>query len=399
VVSYAIAAVLARTADEGARVALLLLALDRLHRPGTTGLLVACLMIPHVVAAPLIGAITDRSRRPALTVGVLILGFGASLALTALTLGHLPLGLSLVVLLLGGSCGPALTGGLSSQLPRLVAPERLPRTFGLDGLVYNVAGIAGPALTGVLTSIFNSTAACLVTAASAACGAIAAGALPVRVEHRPATSATTPLTAGVRAIATHRTLAVVIVASSVGQLGPGAVPVVAALAAAAHHHASASGLMLAAVAAGGLLGSLLWTVRPAPTDRAATVVMLGMCATGVPVLVGAVTTDLPILTGALAVSGFFLGPLIGALFTARNALAPAEVRAQVFTIGAGLKITAAASGTALVGLLAGVPLRVQFLIVALNPILTGLAGLALLRRTPRAVAAAEPQPATSDLER
>ena len=169
-------------------------------------------------------------------------------------------------------------------------------------------------------------------------------------------------------------------ASSVGQLGPGAVPVVAALAAAAHHRASASGLMLAAVAVGGLLGSLLWTARPAPAARAPAVVMLGLCATGLPLLVGAATTALPVLTGALAVSGFFMGPLIGALFTARNALAPEGVRAQVFTIGAGLKITAAATGTAAIGLLAGLPLGVQFLVVALNPIVTGAGGLLALRR-------------------
>ncbi|MER7007831.1 hypothetical protein ABT297_32970 [Dactylosporangium sp. NPDC000555] len=63
-VAYAGAAVMVRTADEGGRVALILLALDRLHRDGATGLLVACLMIPHVVAAPLVGALTDWSRRP-----------------------------------------------------------------------------------------------------------------------------------------------------------------------------------------------------------------------------------------------------------------------------------------------------------------------------------------------
>jgi MFS family permease len=391
VVNYAIAAVLIRTADEGGRVALLLLALDRLHRPGTTGLLVACLMIPHVVAAPLVGSLLDRAPR---AVGLLTLGYAASLGTTALTLGHVPLGVSLAVLLLGGSCGPALTGGLSSQLPRMVRPESLPRVFGLDGLTYNVAGIAGPALTALLSSVFTSTAACLVTAASAAAGAVAAFALPVRGEHRPAPSGTTPLTAGVRAIASNRTLAIVILASSIGQLGPGAVPVVAAQAADAHHHASASGLMLAAVAAGGLLGSLLWTARPAPAARAPVVLMLGMCATGLPVLVGAVTTALPVLTAALAVSGFAMGPLIGALFTARTTLAPPEVRAQVFTIGAGLKITAAAAGTALIGLLAGAPLGVQFLVVALNPILTGLTGLLLLRPSslPRSARRAEGRP-------
>jgi MFS family permease len=380
-ISYASAAVLVRTADEGGRVALILLALDRLNSTGSTGLLVAALMIPHVVAAPVIGVLTDRARRPALTVAALTLGFGAALATTALTLGHVPLAVSLIVLLLGGSCGPALTGGLSSQLARLATPESLPRVFGLDGLTYNIAGIAGPALVALLASLVNSTAACLLAAGLAAAGAVVTTFLPVRREPSAEATGRPSLTAGIRAIAANRTLATVILASSVGQLGPGAVPIVAALAAKAHHHPSASGLMLAAVAVGGLFGSLLWTARPAATARAPVVVMFGLCATGAPILVGALTTSLPVLTVALAVSGFFMGPLIGALFTARNALAPEEVRAQVFTLAAGLKITAAATGTAAIGLFAGAPLAVQFLIVGLNPILTGVAGLFFLPTT------------------
>jgi MFS family permease len=378
VASYVVAAVAVRLADEGGRVALILLALDRLHRVGTGGVLVACLMVPHVVAAPVVGALTDRARRPCLVVGGLALGFGASLALTAVTLGHLPLGGSLLILLLGGACGPALTGGLSSQLARLTDPDSLPRAFGIDAMTYNIAGVVGPALAGLTAALADPAHACLLLAVLAAVGAVLAAALPVRRD-RPVRAAGRPaLTAGARAVAGDRTLATVIAASTAGQLGPGAVPVVAALAAEAHHHPSASGLLLSGVAAGGLLGSLLWTARPAPVRRAPTVVMLAMCGTGMPLLAGVVTTALPVLVVAFAVSGLFFGPLVGATFTARTAWAPDEVRAQVFTIGAGLKVTAAAAGAAVVGLLAGVPLPVQFLLVGLNPVVVGLLGLVAL---------------------
>jgi MFS family permease len=378
-VFYASAAVLVRTADEGGRVALILLALDRLHHAGTTGLLVACLMIPHVVAAPLVGALTDWSARPALAIGGFTLGFSASLALTALTLGNVPLSASLLVLLLGGSCGPALTGGLSSQVSRLAGPTSLPRAFGVDALTYNIAGVAGPALTALAASLAGSTAACLLMAGISAAGASMAAALPVRRPVVDAGRRRPSLTAGARAIAGDRTLATVIIASSVGQLGPGAVPVVVALAATAHQQPSASGLMMSAIAVGALLGSLLWTSCPAPAAHAPVVVMIAMCGMGVSIAACAVTTSLATLTVALAVSGLFLGPLVSALFTARDALAPSEVRAQVFTIGAGLKITAAATGTAAVGLLAGTPIPVQFLVVGLNPLVTGLIALAVLR--------------------
>ncbi len=136
--------------------------------------------------------------------------------------------------------------------------------------------------------------------------------------------------------------------------------------------------MMSAIAVGAVLGSLLWTARPAPAAHAPVVVMVAMCGTGLSIVACAVTTSLATLTVALAISGLFLGPLVSALFTARDALAPPEVRAQVFTIGAGLKITAAATGTAAVGLLSGAPIAVQFLVIGLNPVVTGLVGLAVL---------------------
>ena len=188
--------------------------------------------------------------------------------------------------------------------------------------------------------------------------------------------------AGIRAIVADRTLLIVVVASTVGQLGPGAVPVVVAFAAEANGDAAAAGLMLAAVAAGGMVGSLLWTARPAPAAQAPAVLMIAMCGTGLPLLVGAFTTALPALTGALVVSGLFLGPLIGALFTARSVLSPDGVRAQVSTVAAGLKVTAAATGTAVAGLLADWPLPVLFLLVGLNPVVTGAVGLLALRVSP-----------------
>ena len=265
-------------------------------------------------------------------------------------------------------------------MSRLAGPGSPPRAFGVDAMTYNVAGVAGPALAALAASLAGSTAACLLLAGIAAAGALLAAALPVR--RSPEARGRPSLTAGARAIVADRALATVIFAGAVGQLGPGAVPVVVALAATAHGQPAASGLLLSAIALGALLGSLLWTARPAPRRHAPVVVMIAMCGTGLAVMACAVTTSLATLTVALAVSGLFLGPLVSALFTARDALAPPPVRAQVFTIGAGLKITAAATGTAAVGLLAGAPIATQFLVIGLNPVVTGVIGLAILTTGP-----------------
>jgi len=53
------------------------------------------------------------------------------------------------------------------------------------------------------------------------------------------------------------------------------------------------------------------------------------------------------------------GPFAAALFTARTHYSGEAVRTQVFTIGAGLKVTASAIGAALIGLLAGIPIRAR----------------------------------------
>ncbi|HEU4907496.1 MAG TPA: hypothetical protein VFT17_01390, partial [Propionibacteriaceae bacterium] len=61
---YLITAVLIRLADEGARVALVLLALERTNSAAVGGLLVAVLLVPQVIAAPAIGLLTDRASQP-----------------------------------------------------------------------------------------------------------------------------------------------------------------------------------------------------------------------------------------------------------------------------------------------------------------------------------------------
>jgi len=55
------------------------------------------------------------------------------------------------------------------------------------------------------------------------------------------------------------------------------------------------------------------------------------------------------------------------------------VRTQVFTIGAGLKVTASALGAALIGFAAGLPAATQLLFVASSPLLVGILGTVLLR--------------------
>lgn len=390
---YTSAAILVRAADEGARVALVLLAVQRLGSAAVGGVLVAALLVPHVVAAPVLGAAVDRVRRPTLLVSGGSVGLGLALAVTAAGVGRVPLPLVVGVLVAGGSCGPTLTGALSSQLPGLVAKPVLPRAFGIDALTYDVAGMIGPAVAALVAARASAAAATLTLAAAAGLGGALVATLPARrrrgaaVPADPASAGASAvaagptLVAGVRALVHSRVLSIVTASTGLAQLGLGALPVVVAVLATRAGSPSRAGLLLTAVTAGSLLGSLLWTWRPAPTERAPWIVLAGVVATGLPLIAAAWSSSLVWTTALFALSGAANGPLFGALLLTREHFAPERVRSQVFTLGAGVKITAAAAGAALAGLVAEMPSSGQLLLVGACPVLAGLAGAAWLGRS------------------
>jgi MFS family permease len=403
---YAGSAILVRLSDEGARVALGLLAVAAGLGTRVGGLLIAVLLVPHVVAAPAVGAFIDRSAHPVRRVAVLAAGFAVGLGLAGVVLGRGPLALVVLVLLLAGCCGPALTGGLSSVLPELVRPEKVPRAFGVDGLTYNVAGIGGPALAAVIAGAWNGRWATEAVCLSAAAGAVLVAALPLPARGPDRLSGAGDLShlpevaeqgwsTGVRAIARDRLLRAVTVATTLGMVGAGALPVVATVVAVRAHHPPDAGLLLAAEAVGGLVGSLLWTARPAGRRRAPLVVAAGLVGVGVPLVLAAATGSLSLRIALFALAGLADGPAIGALLVVREDRAPVQARSQVFTVGAGAKVTAAAAGAALGGLVSGASVGTQLLLAGGLHVVAGLLGLGMLagggpdpaslvnRRTPR----------------
>jgi hypothetical protein len=374
---YLIAALLTRIADEGARVSLVLLALDRTGSAAIGGTMVAALLVPHVLAAPLVGVLVDRARQPRWVLAAAMLIFAGSLFATAALIGHAPLWLVYLLLLVGGCCGPALTGALTSQLPALVGNARTPRAFGLDSLFYNVASMAGPAVAGIMAATARPAVAQYVLAASAAVGALGVASLPLPGRTQPS-SARPGLLSGVREIFQQPTLRTLTLTSSLGQIGPGGLAVVAAVLATSQHRPASSGLLLTAVAAGAFVGSLLWTWRPLAVDRAPLVTASSMIGIGIPLAIAAFVSSLEATAVLFGLSGVFIGPFGSALFLSRTQYAAPAVRTQVFTIGAGLKVTASALGAALIGFAAHLPVATQLLLVAGSPLLAGVLGAVLL---------------------
>ena len=158
-------------------------------------------------------------------------------------------------------------------------------------------------------------------------------------------------------------------------------PVAAAVVAGAAGHAEVAGWLVTALAGGALLGSLAWTVRPAPVERALPVLVGSLVLAGVPLAAAAVPgLSLTVVAVLFALAGVAQGPLVGAMFTARQAYAPAAVRGQVFTIAAGLRTTAEAMGAGFAGLLAGLGAATVLGAAAAFPLVAAGAGFAVLRR-------------------
>ncbi|MFG2040249.1 MFS transporter [Dactylosporangium sp. NPDC048998] len=160
------AATLARTADSAAGVVVVLASLRQFGSPAQGSLMLAVLLVPHVVAGPLVGLVTDRARHPRLIHACFVAVFGTALGGALSLLGHVPQPLVLGLALLAGCCGSMIFGGLSSRLDDVVAEPRRPRFRGLDAATYNVADIAGPAVgAGLVVAAGVTVAAAVLTTA------------------------------------------------------------------------------------------------------------------------------------------------------------------------------------------------------------------------------------------
>jgi MFS family permease len=352
---YLLTALLARLADEGMGIAMALLALDRSGSPAAGGLVMAAWMAPHLLAAPLTGVYAERARRPGLFYGAALAAFGAAIALLALLAGRVPLGVLLLVAAAGGSCGPVVSGGLSGLLATLVPEPERARAYGLDAAVFNIAWTAGPALVAVLAAAGSPALATAVLAASAVAAALLAAGLraPPAARRAEVTGRriSGELASGLRALARVPELRAITAASCLAIFGTGGVTLTAVLLATGHGTPGGGGLLLTLLALGALGSSLLVARRP-PRITARALAGRSLLMSGTALAAAAFAPSFALCAVCFALAGLAEGPLLSATLRIRAEHAPPEVRTQIFALGAGLKITAAAGGAALVALFA-----------------------------------------------
>ena len=416
---YAFAATVARTADAGAAVGVVLLAAGGAGGVRLGGLLAAALTAPHLLGGR-IGRLVDRARDPRRPLAAGCVGYAAALATAT---GALRLGLPAVgggALVVAGACGPLLTGGFSSLTGGLGGcPER---ARGIDTLTYGVSGVVGPAAVAGLAALTSPAASLLLLAGATLVAAVGTRWLPpVRVStaapvpggRSGPTRSTAPVSAvasaaggrggpprsasrvsaaasaaggrgrpmrsasgrssrssvrasgGGRAVLlTVRPLRRVTVTTVVSAAVGGMLAVLAVVLAAAVTGRPADGAwLLGAMGLGNLVGSAALAVRPLTAEPVRATLFL-TAALGVAYLLVALASGYALLLGAFAVVGVLTAPWITASLATRERHAPPGRRAEVFAGMAGWKMAAASAGTALAGLLAAAPARTVVAVAA-----------------------------------
>ncbi|MFD4752599.1 MFS transporter [Streptomyces sp. NPDC058426] len=373
---HLLAAALARTGDEMAGPALLLLALGVTGGPARASALFGALLVSAALGGPLLGALLDRARRPGHLLAAALTGYATGLGLLLLGLGRAPYPLLLALALLTGLLGPALSGGWTSQVPALVPPAALPRAAALDGLGFTAATLLGPALAGLCASLAGAPAAVATALALVLLAAPAALRLPPRREGPRPHHVLAALGAGARAVRTTRALARATLVSTVSSAGQGVFVSCAPLLGARLLGGAAHGTALLALgAASALAAGAVLARRPTalPPDALLGASVLVLAAAP---LLAAVPAPWA-LVAAVLLTGAGEGPQLTALLAIRHRDAPPGLRGQVFTTGASLKITAYALGAALAGALAAHSLTAALLTGATLNLLAGAAFRAL----------------------
>ncbi|MEX5257960.1 MFS transporter [Kocuria arenosa] len=348
---YVVAATLARTADGGAVLAIVLLVTTSGAPGWLAGLLGAAITAPHLLG-PFIARRLDTAQDGRTVIAGACLLHGATLAaavlLYPLTWPIVP-GLLLVA---SGLVGPLLTGGISSRLPAIAGTDRLSqrRAQGWDVATYGIAGTIGPSIVAAVSAWADPAAASLMLAAAVFVAAAFVRLLPYAPPAAHPGEVPTPgRTLGMMAASgpLRRTLYLTMVVA----LSVAALPI-AAVASTGHLHIdpAAAGLLTAAYGLGGLAGSVGVMVRPFQADADRLMTWLAVAVAGA--MIGAtLASTFALALATYAVAGVLNSYFFAATLAARSEYAPRQARGQVFVWIGALKITAGSAGTALAGVL------------------------------------------------
>ncbi|MCX4589260.1 MFS transporter [Streptomyces sp. NBC_01549] len=348
---YLAGAVAARAGDEMSGPALMLTGFALAGSTTDASSLLAGITISAAVGGPVLGALLDRTGRPGRLLAVALVLYAAGLGMILLGLGRMPFAVTILIAVVTGLLGPALSGGWTAQLPRVVLGDHLPRANTLDAMTFSVASLAGPALAGGVAEALGAPTAVVVSAGLIALALPAAWMLPARpgrARGARTTSVISDLAAGIRVIVGRPSLARATLTSVVSCIAQGmltaCIPLLGerVLGGAGRGAALLSCAAISALAANAVLTRFPRSVAPDTIIWASALVQAAALAL-------ATWRQPVVLIVAVLIAGIGEGPQLAALFAIRHREAPEHLRAQIFTTGASLKITGFALGAVVVG--------------------------------------------------
>ncbi|MFF4547773.1 MFS transporter [Streptomyces sp. NPDC001406] len=373
--SFLAGAVAARTGDEMSGPALMLAGFALAGSTAEASALLAGITVSAVAGGPVLGALLDRHERPGrLLAGALVL-YAVGLGVILVTLGRLPLAVTVVIAVLTGLMGPALSGGWTAQLPRTVPGERLPRANALDAMTFSAAGLAGPVLAGGVAEVLGAPTAVLVSALLIGSAIPAAWLLPAQPRRdrvAQPTSVIGVLAAGIRVIVRRPRLARATLSSAVSCAAQGMVTACVPLLGERVLGGSGRGAVLLSCAAVSALMANAVLVRFPRSSTPDTIIWAGALVQAAAFALAASGRP-AVLVVALLIAGIGEGPQLTALFAVRHREAPEQLRGQIFTTGASLKITGFAVGAAVAGPIATWSLPGALAVAACVAVLAALA--------------------------
>jgi len=359
-----------RAGDEMTGPALLLLGFAVTGRPATGSALLAGLTIAAAVGGPVFGALLDRSPRPDRVLALTLSAYAAGIIAVAAAMGRVPVPLVVMIALAAGLFNPAVAGGWTSQLPRIVTGPGLSRGFALDAMTYSAASLAGPALAAAIAAGLGARTAVVAAAALVALAVPSACSLsryPPAQADAPHPAPHRQVAAGFAAIVTRRPLLRATVTSVVSYAGIGMLLVCCPVLGAQRLGGSARGaLLISVIATTSLITNWILARRP-PRGQPDARILASTLVIGVSMAAAALlTTGAPgwLVVAAVALGGVGEGPQLTALFAVRHRESPEHMRGQIFTTAASLKIGGLAAGAALAGPLAGRSVTACLLIAA-----------------------------------
>lgn len=386
--SYYLAATLARVGDEMVAFTLVLLVLERTDRPGLAGITGAAYALPAVLTGPFLGAWLDRTRhrRAALSLNQAMLG--AVMAGLLVVVGHGPVWVTPALAAVAGATLPMVSGGFTSMLPSLVPPALLTRANSVEATSFGAATIAGPATAATIAAAVSTEAAVVVVIVTAVASILALLRLP---DVPPVTGRDRePFIAAVREGLAHLFRTPPLRASTVASTASLGVSGLLLIALPLHMDAvgapaAASGYLWTAVEVGSVVTALLvgrWQHRWRPERT----VLLFVATGGAAALAWPLAPNLPALLALALLTGLLQGPMMPAMFGARQQYSPLELQGRISTTAASLRLGVMAIGQVIGGLLVpAIGTHRSLLVVGLGQLVAAALGwLAGLTRRPPA---------------